>query len=111
MTKDIASFPANPDMRPLTVPEVFASLVLATMTARAKCTAAPVDGVNDFVADTFYAGLDRLYARGLVVPYRAPEDPDTEAVAWDIDTITMLAEQALADMLHAGLLKGVRRES
>lgn len=111
MTEDIAVFPSSPDMRPLTVPEVFASLVLATMTARAKCTAAPVDGVNDFVANTVWVGMDRLYARGLVVPYRAPEDPDTEAVAWDIKTLEMLAERSLADMLCKGMLRDLGKDA
>ena len=108
--EDIVAFPSNPDVRPLPVPEVFASLVLATMPSRAKCTAAPVDGVNDFVANTVWVGMDRLYARGVVVPYRAPEGPDTEAVAWDMKTIEMLTEQALADMLRTGLVRGLAED-
>ena len=107
----IAAFPEHPDVRPLTVPEVLASLVLATMTARAKCTAAPVDGINEFVANTVWVGMDSLHARGLIVPYRHPEVLVTEDVAWDIDTISMLAERSLADMLCKGLLRDLGRDS
>ena len=112
MTKDgIAAFPTSPDLSPLTVPEVLASLVLATMTARAGCTAAPVDGVNEFVANTVWVGMDRLHARGLVVPYRHPEVLVTEDVAWDIKALEMLAERSLADMLSRGLLRELGREA
>ena len=111
MTEDIADFPASPDLSPLTVPEVLASLVLATMTARAGCTAAPVDGVNEFVANTVWVGMDSLHARGLVVPYRHPEVLVTESVAWDIKALEMLAERSLADMLSRGLLRELGREA
>lgn len=112
MTEDgIAAFPASPDLSPLTVPEVLASLVLATMTARAGCTAAPVDGVNEFVANTVWVGMDRLHARGLVVPYRHSEVLVTEDVAWDIKALEMLAERSLADMLSRGLLRELGREA
>ena len=112
MTEDgIAEFPTSPDLSPLTVPEVLASLLLVTMTARAGCTAASVDGVNDFVSKAVWVGMDSLHARGLVVPYRHPGVLVTESVAWDIGAIEMLAERSLADMLGRGLLKELGRET
>lgn len=104
-----AAFPKDPDMGPLNGPELLVALYLRMYGMLGKCDGAPLECIEEFLADTYALGMRCLKDRGLIVPYEPSRD-DRLGVAWDAEAFRALTDDAMMDFVRTGFVRGLAED-